>query len=175
MYHRASTVYSVAPSRRDNSAVGSIITVAGAHFSNSKESICIFGKVKSGRTLYVSSSIIRCLVPNLNTGTVLVSVSNNGVDRGFGSAKFVTSSFSITSVFPHVGLASSSHSIVLTFTPPLIAKSIECMYFGHASTRGSSVKPQEVRCPVPSTMRPGRAYLSLVLDGAQSANTIDSD
>ena len=151
-----------------------MVTVVGSHFMHTRELSCRFGRMSIVRAMYISSSALTCFTPLHNAGTVMLGVSNNGVDRSHGLAKFVYSEFSITSVFPRFGIASSAHTIILTISPIISANTITCVYSSGISTEGIQLDAKEVRCKVPGGISSGISFVSLVLDGQKSANAIEA-
>jgi hypothetical protein len=172
VYGASPTVFSVQPCRSSSSGGGNLVTVLGLHFMPSKELSCRFGRTSMVRARFLTSSLVTCLTPLHDTATVMLEVSNNGVDRSHGSVKFVYSEFSLTSVFPQVGIASSSYSIILTFSPAVNASKIECVFDGDMPTVGIQTNLHEARCKVPDALSSGKSYVSMVMDGQSSMNAI---
>jgi len=78
MYEAGALVSEVRPSRGISGMAGQVVTVVGAHFVHSGDLSCLFGVDGNVQALYVSSSVVSCIVPARSDGVVSVSVSNNG-------------------------------------------------------------------------------------------------
>jgi len=89
VYESNPIVESLNPSWAVAGVAQQVITVVGQHFKQTLELSCRMGVNTTVAAKYVSSSIVKCMAPARGTGTVRVSVSNNGVDAGLSSKQLM--------------------------------------------------------------------------------------
>ena len=143
---------------------GQVVTVSGRHFAQSGELSCRFGLDGSSRGQYVSSTLVRCKVPERGAGTVTVTVSNNGVEAGLEGVLFALQDLkSVWKVHPSNGPVSGGTLVTLMGAGGQRAEAhmMRCK-FGLDVVTVFAVHQEGVVCKAPRGIAMGSVSLTLV-------------
>ena len=130
-YEIGATVVSIRPSAGCSGGTTQFITVFGQHFERTEMLSCRFGLNQTALGIYLSSSMVLCRVPAKSAGTVSVSVSNNGVESGQGSAWYdFACTHTIHMITPSMGPTEGGTIVQLTTTGRLEFLTARCSFDG---------------------------------------------
>ncbi|CAM9110992.1 unnamed protein product, partial [Choristocarpus tenellus] len=107
LYHDPMEIFSIFPRTVPEYGVSSILVI-GSGFVKSKHLVCIFspsdGKDLSGPAKFISRSLIKCDLPKLALGNIVVGVSSNGMDVSLAKEHLkVMAASTVSSLWPSSG------------------------------------------------------------------------
>ncbi|KAJ1464678.1 hypothetical protein T484DRAFT_3120831, partial [Baffinella frigidus] len=167
LYETGALVESVRPSRGFMGEEGQTVTVVGQHFEPTQELRCRFGLSWSVHALHVSSSLVACNAPAGESGSMLVSVSLNGVDYSPSTARYVSSApSSALALVPSLGPKSGGTTVRLTGLTGIAIEAVHlCVFDGQSVS--ALVSDGEVICTAPASASVGQVGV-MVTDASGS-------
>ena len=171
LYETGAIVESVYPSRGFTGEQGQVVTVTGQHFEATERLSCRFGRTGGAvQAKLVSSSLLTCTAPAKDTGSMLVSVSLNGVDYGDSTARYVSSPpSSALALIPSLGPKSGGTVVRLSGAVGVKVEAVHACVFDGQSVR-ASVDAGQLTCSTPASAKMGRVSVQLTdVSGADVA------
>jgi len=150
LYGRGATVELARPSQALAGLGGQTVTVVGRHFEQTRELSCKFGLNATGLGIYMSSTMVACMVPNRGTGTASISLSNDGTtfEKSGRNLEFIGAG-GVSAVTPSYGpMAGGSLVTVQGSNLGPLDGTLQCV-FGERASLGRVTDQNEVVCSVP--------------------------
>jgi len=130
---------------------GSMVTVLGSNFVNTKDLACRFGSLLSPSVVYVSSTQISCEVPSAAAPhSSTLEVSNNGQDFTQDSVAFAFHGHpSVSMIAPSVGVKEGGTLVVITGSYFTFTDRIACK-FGFKVVSATFIDSTTLECIAPA-------------------------
>ncbi|CAM9245753.1 unnamed protein product, partial [Discosporangium mesarthrocarpum] len=144
---------------------GTMVEVRGAGFMDSTELTCRFGD-QVVRATYLETVLVRCRAPaSRNAPTVLVQVSNNGVEFGIDGAEYsYVPALTVRDIQPPSGPVSGGTTVTVLGTGFAGGGTIHCRIGGRPSS-AVIVSDSELLCTAPAQLTAGPLPLELSNNG----------
>ena len=153
----------VRPSQALAGVSGQAVTVVGRHFEATRELSCKFGLNATHQGVFMSSTMVACMVPTRGSGTASVSVSNDGTtfEASGMNLEFVGAG-GVLSVSPSYGpMAGGSQVTVKGAQMGTLNGTVQCKFGVHA-VWARVTEQNNVVCSVPKTDLAGDVQVILV-------------
>ena len=155
-------------------AGGTILVVAGASFSATRQLRCRFGEIEVP-AVRVSSSFVNCTTPQHDAGVVTVEMSDNGVDFSSDQISFLyQDTVNVHSIAPGVIPANSTVAFRVLGSNFLPASTCQ-INDGIVAMYASFISPNEIICVFDGTQELGTANVRVsnnLQDFTESYSTI---
>ena len=143
-----------------------LVTVYGAHFSNTLLLHCRFGDFSVPVAKFISSNEIKCLSPKREDATTLrVSVSNNNHSFAHVGPLFTYLSAQVSAISPSLGAEGMDTDIIVTgFNFDVPDAQLRCKY-DEEIFEAELLSPTEVKCKIPATVKRGTLPIQISTNG----------
>eukprot|EP00960_Hanusia_phi_P065907 766251-Hanusia_phi.AAC.1 len=102
LYEDGVALTGVTPARVISDEPNQVVTIAGYHFKPGGRHICHFGRSAETRAVYLTSSSLVCSVPRSKPGTVLLTITQEGLKSDAG-IWFVYEQYQLALLSPSIG------------------------------------------------------------------------
>jgi len=167
LYSHSATISALIPTKGFAGTEGQVMTVAGRHFYQTQLLSCRFGTWET-RASFSSSSLVTCMAPSRDSGSVTVTVSNNAVDSTSPNPFFAferrRQAWKIT---PSSGPIRGGTRVLVSSEESAFAlnESIYCFFDAALKVDGKFQNESSATCTTPSVISSRTVSVSLDSDG----------